>query len=387
MTDALRILMVVPTPWDWRLGAPSVQMHLASHLRASGNEVSHFCLDDAFPRLPRSRLGQLLAPPFGKRAVPAVRAMAASFDVIDAQQGTLPATKADLAFRGALVARSPGLAHAYRRFLDTIPQRWADAPAPNPWARPVRRRQADRQLRDVQASFRASDLILVPNADEADELAGMGFRDVTRVVPNGIPDELVNQPGNHRALDVRRAAERGVSVIATWDLRKGRLDWPAIIARVRDRVPSATFTFLGTRVDERQVLEDLGNPLGIDVVPTYGPVDLPGLLSEAKVGALASYAEGFGLGLVEQMACGLPAVAYDVAGPRHTIGSLDRSLLAPPGDVGGFADALCRVLLMPEPEYIALADRVRSAAVRYRYSTITEETLQAYRDVLTRLRT
>ena len=68
-----------------------------------------------------------------------------------------------------------GLAHAYRRFLDSIPERWAEAPPPNRWARSVRRRQARREIRDAEASFQASDLIIVPNAAEADELAKMGL--------------------------------------------------------------------------------------------------------------------------------------------------------------------------------------------------------------------
>jgi hypothetical protein len=39
----------------------------------------------------------------------------------------------------------------------------------------VRRRQARREIRDAEASFQASDLIIVPNAAEADELAKMGL--------------------------------------------------------------------------------------------------------------------------------------------------------------------------------------------------------------------
>jgi glycosyltransferase involved in cell wall biosynthesis len=144
-------------------------------------------------------------------------------------------------------------------------------------------------------------------------------------------------------------------------------------------VPETTFTFLGTGADQEHVLADLGHPDGVDVVSSYDPATLPELLADTKVGALASYVEGFGLGLVEQMACGVPSVAYDVAGPRHTIGAVDRGLLVPAGDVGAFAAQLARILAMDARTFGALAGRVRDAAERYRYSAIAAETLHAYR--------
>jgi glycosyltransferase involved in cell wall biosynthesis len=386
MTDDLRVLMVAHTPWDLRLGAPSVQMHIAEHLRALGHHVDFLGSAEVVPRPPQTRIGQLLVPSFGRRAVPAVRARAQEYDVIDAHQGNLPVQRSDLGFDGVLVTRSAGLTHAYRRFLDSIPQRWESAPPTNRWAAPVRRRKARTEMRHAEASFRASDLILVPNAAEAEELAAMGFGAVTRVVANGIPDELLHRAAADRGADAGRASERRVSVIATWDLRKGRLDWPRILAAVRSRVPEATFTFLGTGVAEERVLADLGHPEGVHVVPTYDPTTLPDLLAGTKAGALASYVEGFGLGLVEQMACGVPSVAYDVPGPRHTIGALDRDFLVPVGDVTAFADQLVRLLTMDTHTFAGLARRARDAATHYRYSAIAAETLQAYRSACTRNR-
>ncbi len=378
MTDALWILMVAHTPWDLRLGAPSVQMQIAAHLRRLGHHVDFLGLHEITKRLPRTRIGLLTAPPFGSRAVGAVRAIAQNYDVIDAHQGNLPMERSQLDFGGLLVTRSAGLAHAYGRFVDSVPRRWNDAPTPPILTRPMRSRQARCLIRDTEASFRASDLILVPNPTEAEELATMGYGEITRVVPNGIPDELLEHAARHELTDVRRASMRRVTAIGTWDLRKGRLDWPAIVPAVRRCVPAATFTFLGTGVSRERVLADLGHPDGVDVVPVYDPDSLPELLSDTKVGALASYVEGFGLGVVEQMACGVPAVAYDVAGPRHTTGAVDADLVSPAGDVDAFSDNLVRVLRMPPPAFVSLASRVRAAADRYRYSSIALETLSAY---------
>lgn len=378
-TDALHILMVADMPWDLRLGAPSVQMQIGAHLSAAGHKVDYFGLRDVFPRAPRTRVGRLFAPPFSMRAVSAVRSRAQNYDVIDAQQGNLPMNRSRLHFDGILVTRSAGLMHAYGRFVTSIPQRWDNAPPTNRWARPVRRAHVRGVIRRTEASFRASDLILVPNPVEAEELASIGFGARTRVVPNGIPDELLEAAAKHRSMDTKRASERRVSVIATWDLRKGKLDWPRIIPAVRRRVPEATFTFLGTRVDEGSVRTELGHPEGVEVVPAYDPADLPELLCATKAGALASYVEGFGLGLVEQMACGVPAVSYDVAGPRHTVGAVHNDLLVPEGDVEAFSERLAHVLMMQPSAYAALAGDMRDSAGRFRYSKIAAETLLAYR--------
>jgi glycosyltransferase involved in cell wall biosynthesis len=78
------------------------------------------------------------------------------------------------------------------------------------------------------------------------------------------------------------------------------------------------------------------------------------------------------------MACGVPSVTYDVAGPRHTIGAVDRSLLVSVGNVEAFAERLASLLMMETPAFAMLAGRARAAAARYRYSVVAEETLRAY---------
>ena len=242
----------------------------------------------------------------------------------------------------------------------------------------MRRYHVHREIHRADASFHASDLILVPNPDEADELAGLGFTSNTRVVPNGIPDVLLAHASLMRSDDPRRAADRHVAVIGTWDLRKGRLDWPHILLGVRRRVPDANVPFLGAGVARDDVLAELGYPAGVEVLPSYDPATLPKLLTTTKAGGLASYVEGFGLGLVEQMACGIPSVAYDVPGPRHTIGTVHHDLVVPLGDTEAFATRLAHLLSMDAESYAELAGRVRDAAHRYRYSAIAEETLSAY---------
>ena len=70
--------------------------------------------------------------------------------------------------------------------------------------------------------------------------------------------------------------------------------------------------------------------------------DLPTLYSLASVVAMPSLYEGFGIPVVEAMACGTPVVASSAGSLPEIVG--DAGLLAPPEDVDALADALTRAV-------------------------------------------
>jgi glycosyltransferase involved in cell wall biosynthesis len=369
--------MVLHTPWNRNLGAASVQMELADHLTAMGHSVDHLSADQLVRRGDASRIGRLVGPSFGTRAVPVVRRRADAYDVIDAHQGNLPVPKRDLGFRGLLVTRSSGLVPFYADFARSIRARWPDEPRGNRFAERLRERSSRAFEQDTRRTFEHADLINVPNADEAAWLTEEGYGDKTVVIHNGIPDWLLDEtPGEPDAPEV--------SVIGSWDVRKGKRDWPGIIDAVRNDVPDARFVFLGTG----RSTEDVGRDLGADrmkavkVIASYRPRDLPDLIRGSSVGALPTYIEGFGIGLVEQMAMGVPSVAYDVPGPRETLGRLDATLLVEPGRPDRLAAEVVRVLRMPREERRALQDRARRLASTFAWGRIAQQTLSTYQAAL-----
>ena len=102
-----------------------------------------------------------------------------------------------------------------------------------------------------------------------------------------------------------------------------------------------------SRTKNRPRLESLE---GLEFVSDFRPEDLPTLLADCTVGAFPSYVEGFGLAVLEQLASGLPTVAYDTAGPRDLLASRLPDLLVPKGDDGLVHDGTAAARTYPTPD-------------------------------------
>jgi glycosyltransferase involved in cell wall biosynthesis len=127
----------------------------------------------------------------------------------------------------------------------------------------------------------------------------------------------------------------------------------------------------------RQV-EDLG--LEKEVVFTgYVPEgDLPALLSGARLFVFPSLYEGFGLPVLEAMACGTPVVCSDASSLPEVAG--DAAVLVDPLDVEGLAAAMERVL--DDKELRAnLIDRGFEQARKFSWERCARETLDVLENV------
>lgn len=384
----LRILALVNLPWDPRLGAARVWIELAEEWRAAGHVVEKFCLTDAFPTPTSSRgLSALRQAIFPARAADFVRHNAGRFDVIDCLIGTLPFNKNRLRFHGLLVARSVGFYRTY----DNFNRRSAEHSPLKPRGKLIGRIFYSFTRRHLLNTSRKSilhaDLVNLPNADEIAALhEEVGAGKPAIVQPYGLTNERRGGLRHSAATPEVRRAQRKVCFIGMWSARKGAGDWLAIVRKVRARVPDATFLFLGTMTEEQLVRNalDPAAQRAVEIVPEYDPAQLPRLLAHCTVGAFPSYLEGFGLAVIEQLAAGIPTVAYAVSGPRQILSAGLGEFLVPPGDVDAFAAVICRILENNLPAYQALCDRAAAVASHYSWPAIAEETLSLYREHLTK---
>jgi glycosyltransferase involved in cell wall biosynthesis len=366
------------------LGGARVQLELADELRSSGCEVRVMAREEILGGRRGGRFG-VSPDAFAAAAVRRVREVAHEYDVIDAHQGNLPVSKRRLGFDGLLVTRSVGLAPLYADFARMARQRWPGATTGHVLARPLRRWRTWRSLRLVQATLGLCDLVIVPNADEQAYLEGRpGLGEKTVVVGLGIERRrLAELAGVDRD---GSAGVPGIAFIGSWNARKGAQDWPAIVAGVRRRAPDSRFAFLGTHTPAEELARILGlSGEELQVVPSYRSEELGHLLGGVRVGALPSYIEGFGIGVLEKMAAGIPSVCYDVPGPRETMGRVDRRLLVPAGDTDAFAERLVGVLELDEAAYRELSARCRTVAERFSWQALARSTLTIYRDRLAAL--
>jgi len=382
----LRILVVVNLPWDSRLGATRVLMELAEQWRAAGHVVEKYSLSDPYPDVratsAKFTLRQLF---FSYKAAAFIRNNRDQFDVIDALIGVLPFSKKRLGFHGLLVARSVGLYRLYEEFDRSVEKRWPGRPKGKFLGRIFYALSRRHFFRAADQAVRHADLINLPNEEEAACLRAEVSPDLPILVqPYGLTEDRRRALHESAAPAEVRLAQKRICFIGMWSPRKGARDWSGIIARIRAVVPEAQFRFLGTMVDSKAILSDLQLKTleGIEFISEYQPDDLPELLADCTVGAFPSYAEGFGLAVLEQMAAGLPTIAYDTAGPRDLLAPQLPELLVPKGELSAFASAISGILALDPEKYEKLSARSAQAATGFSWPAIAGKTLDAYRHAL-----
>jgi glycosyltransferase involved in cell wall biosynthesis len=103
--------------------------------------------------------------------------------------------------------------------------------------------------------------------------------------------------------------------------------------------------------------------------------DLPGLYSLADALAFPSWYEGFGLPVLEAMACGTPVVSADNSSLPEVVG--DAGLLVDAGSPDELADALA-LLLLEEGRRSRLVEAGWRQARRFRWENAARQLLEVY---------
>ncbi|ATW89148.1 glycosyltransferase involved in cell wall biosynthesis [Halohasta litchfieldiae] len=180
-------------------------------------------------------------------------------------------------------------------------------------------------------------------------------------------DERANEPLTHRWLSNSYQTIVGLGRLTP------QKDFSTLLqsfAAVHAGTPSARLLILGDG-ELRESLQALAASLGIsDVVEFTGYVDNPyKYLSRADLFVLSSKWEGFGLCIIEALACGCPVVSTDCPnGPREILVDGEYGRLVPVGDVE-------RLSAMIETELTKEHDetKLRSRAEMFRVDRIVDE--------------
>ena len=190
-------------------------------------------------------------------------------------------------------------------------------------------------------------------------------------------------------LPTRRLRAPNVLFVGGLEPRKGLDLLVLAMPSILDRVPDAKFRVVaktGFRgVDKVEQFEQLAERIGaresIEFRESVSQDDLLQLYSDADVVVLPSRNEGWGLSLMEAMACSKPVVATRVGGIPEMVRDGTDGLLVERDDVVGLGRAIVRVLLEPD-----LAARMgasgRERVARYSWDDTAKRTLEAYGETL-----
>jgi glycosyltransferase involved in cell wall biosynthesis len=186
------------------------------------------------------------------------------------------------------------------------------------------------------------------------------------VIPNpvALPEKLVRSPSR----EIRFAA------VGRLERQKGFDLLLEAFSRVAPQLPESSLVIFGEG-PERTPLERQAQALGIvDRVRMPGTTKAPGdWLSAGDIFVLSSRFEGFPNVLLEALAAGMAAVAFDCPwGPAEILRDESTGLLVPAADVDGLAKALRRVA-MDQPLREKLAASGPAVATRYSIPAVSAQ--------------
>jgi glycosyltransferase involved in cell wall biosynthesis len=232
---------------------------------------------------------------------------------------------------------------------------------------------------------RAARVIAVSEATRQDVIRHYGAASEKVVtVPNGVSDDYRPLPAEQVA--AFRAAnglpERFILFVGTLQPRKNLETLLRAYARVVDEI-GWELVVAGATGWAYDPIFETARALGLaERVRFAGYVpgeELPLWYNAAGMFVYPSLYEGFGLPLLEAMACGTPVIAANTSSLPEVVG--DAGLLVDPRDVEAMAQAL-RSLAESESLRDDLSERGQQRAAAYSWRRTAEETLAVYRDVM-----
>lgn len=240
------------------------------------------------------------------------------------------------------------------------------------------------RLKQETSALRSADLCLLLNEQErtiAIEELGVDAEKV-RVIDNGLPEALIGVPLAPTAAPLESLK---IAHIGSYLEHKGISYLVEALESVFARFPQAQVTMLGTAKSPAEVLADFKPQFRdrVTVIPSYRRESLAERLAGHAIVISASLREGFPLGTLEAMACGLVPVVSDIPGPTQYVHDGENGLAVAAADGAALAGAVVR--LVEDPELFArLRENAHATAQEYSWTRIAGQTLDLYREAIER---
>lgn len=375
----MKILLTCHYSFDANAGAAGVTWRLGQEYEKLGHQVFYYSLNNLPNRL--HPLGKFITFPEFVASKISQLCHQESIDMVDASTGDgwvwgiLQKQKKNCPL---LVARCHGLEHIeHLEYLEEAQRGNLQLS----WKYGLYR--GGFRLWESATSMRHSDLVLLlNNCDAKYVIENLGVKsERVRIVPNAIADEFLNLP-----FEPLPEVENGVIRIAqigTYIGRKGIHYSVPALNKILARYPQVEVTFLGTQCFECQdplkVYEDFDRAVRdrVKVVPYYTNEKLPNLLKGHQIKLFPTISEGFGIALIEAMACGLAPVTTATPGPLEIVEDGRDAIVIPSRNSHAIEQALEKLIC--DRRYLEkLRRNAYATAQRYSWERIARQNLAFY---------
>jgi len=236
-------------------------------------------------------------------------------------------------------------------------------------------------MREVAA--RADIILTVSRSSARDVIEHLrlpaGEADKVLAVPEGVSSRYA--PGATHVGDLKT-----ILYVGRFDPYKNVTHLIEAFARVAlNDLPNLRLRIVGPEDSRYPEPRQLARTLRVERLITWSGYveadELKNAYQQADVMVLPSKYEGFGLPVVEAMACGTPVICSNTSSLPEVAG--DAAILVPPGDVNALADAIRRVFTEPGLAKDLRARGVQQAS-RFTWEHAAKETIAAYRRAMER---
>ena len=199
-----------------------------------------------------------------------------------------------------------------------------------------------------------------------------------RVIHEGVDLQFFNHVKGKNAAAVRALydlyAPYIVFLVGTPEPRKNLIK---TVTAVRRAAPQLMLVLIGPQKDLKSLLN--GNYRNIKLTGIVPDAHLPALLSGAQISIYPSLYEGFGLPVLESMACGVPVITSRKGALPEVAG--DAALLVDPQDVSSIAGAISELI-----NDDVLQNRLKAAGkkrvAQFTWQKAAAATLSLYRELV-----
>jgi len=216
---------------------------------------------------------------------------------------------------------------------------------------------------------RKADLVIVVNPLVRKQLIKLGFkRKKIKINYNGIDlDKFRNFAASNKRYDCVFLGRLNVS--------KGIFDLIEVWKIIVKKIPTATLAIIGGGDEQlKQMLKNMvkKNKLenNIDILGYLEDKEAFGIMKSSKVFVFPSHEEGFGIAILEAMACGLPVVAWNL--PVYDYIFTKGLIKVAENNIEEFANTVIKLLQKNELRSLLIKE-AKKQAMKYEWNMIYEK--------------